>query len=174
MQDIPKGVGKDAAKAGAEAAKAVGGVFNNLKSGKGLFGAEMTQKFARKAIDTVEDQLAEVSEEMKADIPAKKIRAADKAVKSAAPPPKPEYTAEDKWSVTVQEVGDGEPMEVTVRPTQKASLLLKAWCGDNGADPADCELVVRGNTWKTGTVDLSQEIGETGIVDGFTVLVRGK
>mmetsp|Transcript_49941 Transcript_49941/g.124609 ORF Transcript_49941/g.124609 Transcript_49941/m.124609 type:complete len:175 (-) Transcript_49941:143-667(-) len=174
MQDVPKGVGKEAAKAGADAAKAVGGVFQNLKSGKGLFGEELTKKYARKAIETAEEQLAEVSEEMRAEEPAKKIRKSDQAVKSAAPPPKPEYTEEDRWSVTVAETGGGSPLEVTVRPTQKASLLLKAWCGDNDVDPNDCEMVVRGNTWKTGVVDLSDKIGETGIVDGLTVTVRGK
>ena len=40
------------------------------------------------------------------------------------------YTDQDKWDVTV--TGSvGETLDVTVRPTQKARLLLKAWLADN-------------------------------------------
>lgn len=49
------------------------------------------------------------------------------------------YSKDDKWSVTVQEVGNGPSMEVTIRPTQKAGILLKAWAQENEADPDDCE-----------------------------------
>ncbi len=40
---------------------AIGGVFRNLKEGKGLFGSEATQGFARTVLTTVEQQVQEVS-----------------------------------------------------------------------------------------------------------------
>lgn len=43
--------------------RAIGEVFNNLKSGKGLFGAELTQKVTRQAMDKIEEQIAEVEED---------------------------------------------------------------------------------------------------------------
>ena len=35
-------------------------------------------------------------------------------------------------------------------------------------------VVVKSDSWKTGVVDISLPIGETGIMDGMVVTVRGK
>ena len=46
-------------------AGAIGGVLGNLKSGRGLFGEEMTQKYAKQALEVVEDQVLEVAREIR-------------------------------------------------------------------------------------------------------------
>ncbi|EKX47540.1 hypothetical protein GUITHDRAFT_152020, partial [Guillardia theta CCMP2712] len=62
-----------------QVASALGGILGNLKSGRGLFGEEATQKFARTALDTVETQLKEVSDEIKAGEGATAVKSGDKA-----------------------------------------------------------------------------------------------
>jgi len=168
--------GKAAAREAAKAVKGVSGVFDNLRSGKGLFGTEITTKVTRQVIDKVESELAEVKEEIASVDKAAGIKKSGAAMKSAAAPviKKPKYDEETRWEVAVALAGDGDEMDIAVRPVQKASLLLKAWAQDLGADPEDCELVVKSDSWKTGVVDISLPIGETGIMDGMVVTVRGK
>lgn len=45
-------------------------------------------------------------------------------------------TEDDKWDLTVQGP-EGEALEVTVRPTQKARLLLKAWLAEAAVSEAE-------------------------------------
>jgi hypothetical protein len=81
--------------------KALGGILANLKSGRGLFGEEATMKAVQQVSSGIEEAMNDGA-----------------------------YTDQDKWDVTV--TGSvGETLDVTVRPTQKARLLLKAWLADN-------------------------------------------
>lgn len=83
-----------------------------------------------------------------------------------------EYSADDKWDVEVQGPA-GAPLEVTVRPTQKARLLLKAWLAENEVDAdaaGDYVLMCKG-----AEVDPEGEIGQSGARPGasLTVAKRG-
>ena len=148
---------------------ALGGILGNLKSGRGLFGEEATQKFARTALDTVETQLKEVSDEIKAGEGATAVKSSDKAKRMEME--KPSYSPEEKWNIIL--TGGSEPLELTVRPTMSTEKLLTVWANENGVEARDYQLVVRGGTsWKTGPVDLKSTVGESGIMDGLNVLVE--
>ena len=54
-------------------ARAIGGVLGNLKSGRGLFGEEVTQKYAKQALEIVEEQVLEVAAEIREEEGAKKV-----------------------------------------------------------------------------------------------------
>eukprot|EP00283_Hemiselmis_rufescens_P000749 CAMPEP_0173470350 /NCGR_PEP_ID=MMETSP1357-20121228/77834_1 /TAXON_ID=77926 /ORGANISM="Hemiselmis rufescens, Strain PCC563" /LENGTH=387 /DNA_ID=CAMNT_0014438623 /DNA_START=13 /DNA_END=1176 /DNA_ORIENTATION=+ len=73
----------------------------------------------------------------------------------------PAYTDTDKWTLTVAGPA-GEPVEVTVRPTQKAGLLLKAWKAENDVDG---EYVIEGG------VDSDVEIGKVGKDGGIVKVI---
>lgn len=98
--------------------KTMGGVIANLRAGKGIFGEKATMAFTKTVVKTA-------------------------AEKTGIELPK--YTDQDKWTVVISGPG-GDPLEVTVKPTQKASVLLKAWKAEvesdtdfalsSGADPA--------------------------------------
>ena len=105
--------------------RAIGGLLGNLKSGRGIFGEEATQKYARMALETVEEQVLEVAKEIREEEGATKVKKSDKTTKTASPT-KPAYSKEDKWDVIMTGSG-GEPLEVSVRPTSQVRLLLKAW-----------------------------------------------
>ncbi|KAJ1470945.1 hypothetical protein T484DRAFT_1845870 [Baffinella frigidus] len=114
-----------------QVAGALGGLLSNLRSGRGVFGEEATKKVARQALDVLEDQVMEVVGEIRSDAPAKSIKRADSATKMAVeegPPAKPVYSSEDKWDLRLAS-DPATSLEVTVRPTQKAKLLVKAWAG---------------------------------------------
>jgi hypothetical protein len=83
----------------------------------------------------------QVKEEIASVDKAAGIKKSGAAMKSAAAPviKKPKYDEETRWEVAVALAGDGDEMDIAVRPVQKASLLLKAWAQDVGADPEDCE-----------------------------------
>ena len=53
---------------------AIGGVLGNLKSGRGLFGEELTQKVARQAMDIVEEQVLEVAQEIREEEGATQVK----------------------------------------------------------------------------------------------------
>jgi hypothetical protein len=53
---------------------AIGGLLGNLKSGRGLFGEEATQKVARQALEIVEEQVLEVAQEIRAEEGATKVK----------------------------------------------------------------------------------------------------
>ena len=83
----------------------------------------------------------QVKEEIASVDKAAGIKKSGAAMKSAAAPvvEKPKYDEETRWEVAVALAGGDEEMDIAVRPVQKASLLLKAWANDVGADPEDCE-----------------------------------
>lgn len=95
-------------------------------------------------------------------------------------PQPPEYSFKDKWTVKIIEPDamGGEEIEVAVRPKQQFNVLAKAWLKMNGIDEdklGDYEFVVpeEPKTWRTGTIDLEDEIGDTGLLDGnaFQVVI---
>ncbi len=150
--------------------------MGNLKSGKGLFGAEATTSFSKVVLTTVEQQISEVGQEMRSADSAESLKKSDKAVlRSAASTAvsKPEFTSSDRWDVTLVS-SSGESIEITVRPTQPAKLLIAAWAKENGANAQDWDLVVPvGVSWTSGIVDPEGLIGDSGILPGLGVrLVR--
>eukprot|EP00960_Hanusia_phi_P056601 763319-Hanusia_phi.AAC.2 len=89
--------------------KLLGSVLGNLRSGRGLFGEEATMKAVSSISDVVEDMME--SEEVT-------------------------YSEKDKWDLVIYG-GDGTSLEVTVKPTQKCKLLIKAWCTEAGESEID-------------------------------------
>eukprot|EP00288_Rhodomonas_lens_P017635 CAMPEP_0177702282 /NCGR_PEP_ID=MMETSP0484_2-20121128/7054_1 /TAXON_ID=354590 /ORGANISM="Rhodomonas lens, Strain RHODO" /LENGTH=318 /DNA_ID=CAMNT_0019213557 /DNA_START=90 /DNA_END=1046 /DNA_ORIENTATION=- len=120
--------------------KAFGNLIGNLKSGKGLFGEEATTKFASQVMTSV--GLTEQEAAAQA-------------------------TAQQKWDLKVKAPsGSGlEDLEVTVRPSQKWKVLLKAMGGgeEGGKKMA---ISVQGSV-----VDAEAEIGASGVGTGATVEV---
>ena len=51
--------------------RAIGGLLGNLKSGRGVFGEEMTTKYAKQALNVVEEQVLEVAREIREEEGAK-------------------------------------------------------------------------------------------------------
>ena len=47
--------------------------MGNLKSGRGLFGEEVTQKYAKQALELVEEQVLDVAAEIREEEGAKKV-----------------------------------------------------------------------------------------------------
>jgi len=95
-------------------------------------------------------------------------------------PTAPEYGFKDKWSINIAEppAMGGEEIEVMVRPKQKFRVLAAAWLKMNNLPEenlGDYEFVVpeMPKTWRSGPIDLEDEIGDTGILDGtgFTVVI---
>jgi hypothetical protein len=153
---------------------ALGGILGNLKSGKGLFGAEATTSFSKVVLTTVEQQISEVGQEMRSADSAESLKKSDSALLRSAPAvSKPEFASSDRWDVTLV-ASNGESIEITVRPTQPAKLLIAAWAKENGANAQDWDLVVPvGVSWTSGIVDPEGLIGESGILPGLGVrLVR--
>lgn len=109
------------------------GVIGNLRAGRGIFGEKATLAFSKTAVKTVAQ---------KAGIEV------------------PEYTDQDRWSIIISGPG-GDPMEVTVKPTQKASVLLKAWKAETESEAAFA---------LSGGQDSSTEIGKL-VKDGGTIKV---
>jgi len=88
-------------------------------------------------------------------------------------PPKPAYRITDKWTISLVSpdgMGDEDPLDLVVRPVQKARLLLKAWLQSNELDEDQMdefglEVPKEPVTWKNGIVDLDEPIGESGAED---------
>eukprot|EP00287_Rhodomonas_sp_CCMP768_P003517 CAMPEP_0196732924 /NCGR_PEP_ID=MMETSP1091-20130531/12175_1 /TAXON_ID=302021 /ORGANISM="Rhodomonas sp., Strain CCMP768" /LENGTH=236 /DNA_ID=CAMNT_0042076259 /DNA_START=96 /DNA_END=806 /DNA_ORIENTATION=+ len=120
--------------------KAFGSIIGNLRSGKGLFGEEKTMQFSSKVMETVGLTDEEVA-----------------AGETASPA---------KWDLIVTAPnGSGmDDLEVTVRPTQKWGVLLKAFAG--AAEGKTLAVVVDGKV-----VDAEAEIGSSGVMSGATVAV---
>jgi hypothetical protein len=154
---------------------ALGGILGNLKSGKGLFGAEATTSFSKVVLTTVEQQISEVGQEIRSAESAESLKKSDSAtIRSAAPAlSKPKFSSSDRWDVTLVS-SNGESMEITVRPTQQTKLIITAWAKENGANAQDWDLVVpAGVSWTSGIVDPDGLIGDSGILPGVGVrLVR--
>lgn len=151
-------------------AGAIGGVLGNLKSGRGLFGEEMTQKYAKQALEVVEDQVLEVAREIREEEGATQVAKSDKTTKQAAVA-KPTYTKDDKWDV-IMTGASGEPLEVSVRPTSRVGLLLKAWASENGGDSVDYQLEIKsGTSWVAGVANPESLIGDSGVLDGLEVTI---
>jgi hypothetical protein len=138
--------------------------------------ATPSQKVARQALDIVEEQVQEVVEEIRADQPASSMKKSDKAKKMVVEddeeeaPSKPVYTSVDKWDLTLASDPQSS-LEVTVRPTQKAGLLLKAWAAEFPDKPAKGLRIPKGS-WKPGAVDTESLIGESGILPDGVVIVE--
>lgn len=149
---------------------ALGGILGNLKSGKGLFGTEATTSFSKVVLTTVEQQITEVGQEMRSADSAQSLKKSDNAMTAkAVPVSKPQYTADDRWDVSLVSAGR-ETIEITVRPTQPAKLLIKAWAKENGVNPDEWDIVVpAGVSWTAGIVDPEGLIGESGILPAVTV-----
>jgi len=97
------------------------------------------------------------------------------------PPARPVYTYADKWQVTLVEPSDmgEEEVDVVIRPKQKAQLLAKAWATGNGmeeeqVDNFDFIVPEKPKSWKTGKINLDDEIGLTGLMDGRKLLIVRK
>jgi len=145
-------------------------VLGNLKSGRGLFGEEMTQKYAKQALEVVEDQVLEVAREIREEEGATQVAKSDKTTKQAAVA-KPTYTKDDKWDV-IMTGASGEPLEVSVRPTSRVGLLLKAWASENGGDSVDYQLEIKsGTSWVAGVANPESLIGDSGVLDGLEVTI---
>ena len=95
-------------------------------------------------------------------------------------PEPPEYSYKDKWNIKIAEpeAMGGQEIEVAVRPKQQFRLLANAWLKMNALDEdklADYEFVVpeQPKTWRSGPIDINDEIGDTGILDGtgFQVII---
>jgi len=86
---------------------ALGGLLSNLRSGRGLFGEEATMNAVSKVAETIEEAMDDGT-----------------------------YTSEDKWEVMVNGAS-GAVLQVTIRPTQKVRLLLKAYLADQEISEAD-------------------------------------
>jgi len=88
---------------------------------------------------------------------------------------KPEYTDTDKWDVVVGHNSIGEALEVTVKPTQKCGLLLKAWAAENDLDQGDFRMEIpEGTSWTSGAVNSESLIGDSGLLDGGYMQVKTK
>ena len=150
--------------------RAIGGLLGNLKSGRGVFGEEMTTKYAKQALNVVEEQVLEVAREIREEEGAQQVKKSDKAVK-AATIERPQYTKDDKWDVVLTGPG-AEPLEVSVRPTSRVGLLLKAWATEYGGDSVDYQLEVKsGSSWTSGVANAESLIGDSGVVDGLQVVI---
>lgn len=150
--------------------RAIGGLLGNLKSGRGVFGEEMTTKYAKQALNVVEEQVLEVAREIREEEGAQQVKKSDKAVK-AATIERPQYTKDDKWDVVLTGPG-AEPLEVSVRPTSRVGLLLKAWASEYGGDSVDYQLEVKsGSSWTSGVANAESLIGDSGVVDGLQVVI---
>ena len=144
-------------------------MLGNLKSGKGLFGTEATTSFSKVVLKTVDQQITEVSKEVRSADSAATLKKSDSAIPSAVVISKPQYNTDDRWDVTLVS-SQREPIEVTVRPSQPAKLLIKVWSKENGVDPNEWDLVVpSGVSWTAGIVDPEGLIGESGILPGLSV-----
>ena len=83
----------------------------------------------------------------------------------------PQYTKDDKWDVVLTGPG-AEPLEVSVRPTSRVGLLLKAWASEYGGDSVDYQLEVKsGSSWTSGVANAESLIGDSGVVDGLQVVI---
>jgi len=66
----------------------------------------------------------------------------------------------------------GEPLEVSVRPTSRVGLLLKAWASENGGDSVDYQLEIKsGTSWVAGVANPESLIGDSGVLDGLEVTI---
>lgn len=129
----------------------------------------MTQKYAKQAMEVVEDQVLEVAREIREEEGAAQVKKSDKTTKPATMT-KPTYTKDDKWDVIM--TGAGEPLEVSVRPTSRVGLLLKAWASENGGDSVDYQLEVKsGTSWVAGVANPESLIGDSGVLDGIEVTI---
>jgi NAD(P)H-hydrate epimerase len=95
-------------------------------------------------------------------------------------PTAPEYGFKEKWTISIMEppAMGGEAIEVMVRPKQKFRVLANAWLKMKDLTEenlGDYEFVVpeMPKTWRSGKIDLEDEIGDTGILDGngFSVVI---
>lgn len=95
-------------------------------------------------------------------------------------PQPPDYGFKDRWTVKIMEppAMGGEEVEVAVRPKQKFRVLANAWLKMNSIDEeklGDYEFVVPAmpKTWRSGAIDIDDEIGDTGLLDGngFQVVI---
>ncbi len=121
-------------------------MIGSLRAGKGIFGEKTTMSFSKAVMKTAG-----------LDVKSDSESETDAPDKGSAP----QYSDTDKWTVTV--TGPvGVPMEVTVRPTQKAGLLLKAWMAENE---------VESGYKLQGNVDKDMEIGQTGLANGGDIKV---
>lgn len=120
--------------------KALGGVLANLRSGRGLFGEEATMKAVTKVTETIEEAIDDGS-----------------------------YSADDKWVVTLTGP-TGQDLEVTVKPTQKARVLLKAWLAEQDIPAsAASSYSLQG---KDGGVGGEEEIGQVLRKNGVATVVK--
>jgi hypothetical protein len=127
------------------------GMIGSLRAGKGIFGEKTTMSFSKAVLKTAGLDVKKAEQETESEAEAAPSKAA------AAPG----YTDTDKWTVTV--TGPmGVPMEVTVRPNQKAGLLLKAWMAENE---------VESGYKLQGSFDKDTEIGQTGLADGGNIKI---
>jgi hypothetical protein len=150
--------------------RAIGGLLGNLKSGRGIFGEETTTKFAKQALNVVEEQVLEVAREIREEEGADKVTKSKQVSKPAAPS-RPTYSKEEKWDVVLTGPG-AEPLEVSVRPTSRVGLLLKAWAAENGGDSVDYQLEVKsGTSWVSGIANAESLIGDSGVIDGLEVVI---
>ncbi len=153
---------------------ALGGILGNLKSGRGLFGAEATTSFSKTVLNTVEQQIAQIAEvgqEIRSSESAQSIKNSDLASPIAV---KPVYSSADRWDVTITS-SSSPPIEVTVRPTQKTSLLIQVWAKENGVNQDDYDLVIPpGTSWTSGIVDPDAPIPAPGAFSGCKVSIVKK
>jgi len=95
-------------------------------------------------------------------------------------PQPPDYGFKDKWSVKIMEppAMGGQEIEVVVRPKQSFKVLANAWLRMNSIPEdnlGDYEFFVPDmpKTWRSGAIDIDDEIGDTGLLDGnaFKVVI---
>jgi len=95
-------------------------------------------------------------------------------------PQAPDYGFKDKWSIKITEppAMGGQEIEVVVRPKQSFKVLANAWLKMNNIpedNVGDYEFLVptMPKTWRSGVIDINDEIGDTGLLDGngFTVVI---
>ncbi|EKX38936.1 hypothetical protein GUITHDRAFT_143930 [Guillardia theta CCMP2712] len=122
--------------------KLFGSVLGNLRSGRGLFGEEVTMK----AVSTISGAVEEIMD-------------SDEV----------EYSERDKWDLVIYG-GDDTSLEVTVKPTQKCKLLVKAWCNEVGVDDIGSYQAER----KGKVLDLDSEIGAAGVKNGSKIRIVKK
>ncbi len=144
----------------------MGGILGNLKSGQGLFGSEATQRVARQVINVVEDQVLVTAAEIRSEAAAEGVKMSDQA-KPMQAPSAADVPADGKLDVTVGHASIGEAIAVTVKPTQKVGLLLKAWAGENQMEKGDFRLVIRGVP-----VDPEALVGQCGLSNNEVISVK--
>ena len=88
-------------------------------------------------------------------------------------PEPPEYSYKDKWSIKISQPDDmgTDDIDVVVRPKQQFKLLAKAWLKMSGLsedqlDEFDFVVPPEPKTWRSGPIDIRDEIGDTGLYDG--------